>query len=92
MAFRLDQTPLVDFCNQHSPRAHPQTARTPPPGETSVRSRASPAGLAIAKPPAAPARSIEAFQLRPRTTTAASPRERVAPSRWFPPTLPLAGT
>jgi len=22
MAFRLDQAPLVDFCNQHSPRAH----------------------------------------------------------------------
>jgi len=26
MAFRLDRAPLVDFCNQNSPRAHPTTA------------------------------------------------------------------
>jgi len=29
MAFRLDQAPLVDFCNQHSPRAHPLNRPTP---------------------------------------------------------------
>jgi hypothetical protein len=29
MAFRLDQAPLVDFCNQHSPRAHSRYRPTP---------------------------------------------------------------
>jgi len=29
MAFRLDQAPLVDFCNQHSPRAHSRNRPTP---------------------------------------------------------------
>jgi hypothetical protein len=29
MAFRLDQAPLVDFCNQHSPRAHLRYRPTP---------------------------------------------------------------
>jgi hypothetical protein len=44
MAFRLDRAPLVDFCNQHSPRAHPQTARTPPRMKRAcARARRSPA-------------------------------------------------
>jgi len=29
MAFRLDRAPLVDFCNQHSPRARPQDRPSP---------------------------------------------------------------
>jgi len=46
MAFRLDRAPLVDFCNQHSPRAHPQTARTPPRMKRAcARARRSPASL-----------------------------------------------
>jgi len=61
MTSRSDQAPLVDFCNLHNPRAHPPIARTPSPSGTSVRSRASPAGLAPAKPPAAPARPTGAF-------------------------------
>jgi hypothetical protein len=51
------------------------TARSPPPGGTSVRSRTSPAGLATAKPPAAPASSTRAFRPELRTTTAASTSE-----------------
>jgi len=49
MAFRLDRAPLVDFCNQHSPRARPQTAQSPSGRGPSVRLRA--------RSPASPRRS-----------------------------------
>jgi len=54
--FDLDQAPLVDFCNQHNPRARPPDRPSPVSGATSaagVRLRASPAslpGVAFAPP------------------------------------------
>jgi len=52
----LDQAPLVDFCNQHNPRARPPDRLSPVSGATNaagVRLRASPAslpGVAFASP------------------------------------------
>jgi len=68
------------------------TARSPPPGGTSVRSRTSPAGLATAKPPAAPASSTRAFRPELRTTTAASTSETGGALAPAPLARPLAET
>jgi len=91
MAFRLDQAPLVDFCNQTQPASTP----TVPPDprllvETSVRSRTSPAGFAEAKPSTAPASSTRAFRPELRTTTTAATPEAGGTLALAPILRPLA--
>lgn len=64
MAFRLDRAPLVDFCNQYSPRAHPRIARSPPRGGTGSRPPASPWRDRLSRRRARP---------KPRATTGVTP-------------------
>jgi len=91
--FGLDQAPLVDFCNQHNPRARPPDRLSPVSVQTSaasVRLRASPAplsGVAFAPPsdrvPVRDASGSGGSPHRPqaRATTESPHRVRVAPSR-----------
>jgi len=86
MAFRLDRAPLVDFCNQHSPRARPQTAQSPSGRGPSVRSRA--------RSPASPRRSR--LLPSPRSAEAslddgAATPKRMAPSLRPPVPVSLSG-
>lgn len=73
MAFRLDRAPLVDFCNQNSPRAHPRIAQSPSRGGTGSR------------PPALSPRSAEASP----DDRSHHLRERMAPSLRFPRSPPF---
>jgi len=93
MAFRLDQAPLVDFCNQHSPRARPQD-RPSPVSRWNERALAHVARRLRSRSAAGCAGVIDqgVFSLDFARRQQPPPRERVAPSRRSPPTLPLAGT
>jgi len=93
MAFRLDRAPLVDFCNQHSPRARPQD-RPSPVSRWNERALAHVARRLRSRSAAGCAGVIDqgVFSLDFARRQQPPPRERVAPSRRSPPTLALAGT
>jgi hypothetical protein len=92
MAFRLDRAPLVDFCNHHSPRAHPQD-RPIPASRWNERALAHVARRRRSRDTAGRAAALDPGFSAQASHDDGSPHleERVAPSRCIPTDVALAG-